>query len=138
MAEAKYIRPIWEDRMLSVLRIMTGLIFMEHGTSRLLDFPHAANHVAYRLFTLDPGLAGALELAGGLFITIGLFTRPTAFVLAGQMAVAYFVAHAPRSFFPMLNGGDAAILYCFVFLFLTAAGGGVWSLDRSRGVEDRD
>ena len=125
-----------EDRLLSVLRIMTGLAFLEHGTAKLFDFPHVANHVPYNLFTLVPGLAGLLELIGGFLIVIGLFTRPVAFVLAGNMAVAYFMAHAPRGFFPLVNGGDGALLYCFIFLFLAAAGGGIWSLDRARGAED--
>ena len=120
----------WPARMLSVLRIMTGLLFMEHGTQKLLGFPPAANP-GPGLFSLL-GLQGILELAGGLLILLGLFTRPVAFILAGDMAVAYFMAHAPRAFFPTLNGGDAAILYCFVFLYLAVAGAGVWSVDQLR------
>ena len=102
----------WTPRMLSVLRIVTGLLFLEHGTGKLLGFP-PSDHAAPTLFSLI-GVQGALELVGGLLILIGLFTRPVAFVLAGNMAVAYFMAHAPKSFFPTLNGGQLAILFCFV------------------------
>ena len=104
----------WTPRMLSVLRIVTGLLFLEHGTGKLLGFP-PSDHAAPTLFSLI-GVQGALELGGGFLILIGLFTRPVAFVLAGDMAVAYFMAHAPKSFFPTLNGGQLAILFCFVFL----------------------
>ena len=117
----------WTPRMLSVLRIMTGLLFLEHGTGKLLGFP-PSDHAAPTLFSLM-GLQGALELVGGFLILIGLFTRPVAFVLAGDMAVAYLMAHAPKSFFPTLNGGQLAILFCFVFLYLAFAGGGEWSAD---------
>lgn len=120
----------WSSRMLSVLRIMTGLLFLEHGTQKLLGFPPPPNP-GPALFSLL-GLQGVLELVGGFLILIGLFTRPVAFILAGDMAVAYFMAHAPRGFFPMLNGGQLAILYCFVFLYLFVAGGGVWSVDAQR------
>jgi putative oxidoreductase len=116
--------------MLSILRIMAGLLFLEHGTQKLLAFPPSANPRPELVSLL--GLQGAIELVGGILITLGLFTRPTAFVLAGNMAVAYFMAHAPRNFFPMLNGGDAAILYCFVFLYLAVAGPGPYSMDASR------
>jgi putative oxidoreductase len=121
----------WAPRLLSVLRIVAALIFLEHGTQKLLGFPASPNGGMPALFSLY-GLAGVLELVGGALLAVGLFTRPVAFVLSGQMAVAYFMGHAPRSFFPLLNGGDAAILYCFVFLYLSAAGGGAWSLDRAR------
>ena len=120
----------WSSRMLSVLRIITGLLFLEHGTQKLLGFPPPPNP-GPALFSLL-GLQGVLELVGGFLILIGLFTRPVAFILAGDMAVAYFMAHAPRGFFPMLNGGQLAILYCFVFLYLFVAGGGVWSVDAQR------
>jgi putative oxidoreductase len=129
-------RLTWEPRMLSILRIMAGLPFFQTGTGKLLNFPPPATPRAYDLFTLNPGLQGPLELVGGLLIVLGLFTRPVAFILAGDMAVAYFMAHAPRNFFPATNGGTAAILYCFIFLYLFVAGAGVWSLDRlwaSRG-----
>jgi putative oxidoreductase len=117
----------WTPRMLSVLRIVTGLLFLEHGTGKLLGFP-PSDHAAPTLFSLI-GVQGALELGGGFLILIGLFTRPVAFVLAGDMAVAYFMAHAPKSFFPTLNGGQLAILFCFAFLYLAVAGGGEWSAD---------
>jgi putative oxidoreductase len=83
------------------------------------------------------GLQGVIELVGGGLLAIGLFSRPVAFILCGDMAAAYFIAHAPRSFFPLVNGGQAAVLFCFVFLFFSAAGAGAWSLDRARGVDDR-
>jgi uncharacterized membrane protein YphA (DoxX/SURF4 family) len=97
-----------------------------------LDFPHQSTHVPYAPFTLNPGLQGLLEFVGGLLLALGLFTRTVAFILAGDMAVAYFMAHAPRGFFPLLNGGELAIVYCFVFLYFWVAGGGEWSLDRLR------
>ena len=112
------LRLTWEPRMLSILRIMVGVLYMEHGLAKLLDFPHQPNHAPYAVLTLVPGLQGLLELVGGLLLALGLFTRPVAFVLAGNMAVAYFMAHAPRGFFPLLNGGELAIVYCFVFLYL--------------------
>jgi putative oxidoreductase len=106
---------------LSVLRIVVGLIFLEHGTGKLLGFPvMPALPAMYSL----PWIAGFFELGGGLLLTLGLGTRIVAFVLCGMMAVAYFTAHAPRGFFPVLNGGDAAILFCFAFLYLSFAGGG--------------
>lgn len=122
----------WSERMLSVLRIMVGLLFLEHGLAKLFDFPHPPNHVAYALFTVNPGLQGLLELVGGLLLALGLFTRPVAFILSGDMAFAYFMAHAPRGFFPLLNGGELAIVYCFLFLYFAVAGAGAWSLDQLR------
>lgn len=119
----------WAPRMLSVLRIVAALIFFAHGTEKLLGFP-----VADRVpdaFTLG-WFAGVLELFGGGLLVLGVFTRPVAFLLSGQMAFAYFIAHLPQSFFPSLNGGDAAILYCFVFLYLVFAGPGPWSVDAMR------
>jgi putative oxidoreductase len=120
----------WSPRMLSVLRIMTGLLFLEHGMQKLLGFPPSANP-GPPLFSLL-GLQGIIELVGGVLMVIGLFTRPVAFILAGDMAVAYFYAHSPRGFFPLPNGGQLAILFCFVFLYLFVAGGGVWSVDQQR------
>jgi putative oxidoreductase len=114
-------------RLLSVLRIVVAFLFMEHGSMKLLGFPAPMGNIA--LFSLM-GLAGALELGGGFLLLIGLFTRPVAFILSGEMAFAYFMAHAPGGFWPVLNHGEAAVLYCFVFLYLAAAGGGVWSIDR--------
>lgn len=117
---------VWAPRLLSVLRIVAALIFMAHGTQKILGFPEGASPAMLSL----PWIAGVLELFGGALLLLGLFVRPVAFVLSGLMAFAYWIAHAPKSPFPVLNGGDAAILYCFVFLYLVAAGGGVWSLDR--------
>src|SRR5260370_28785526 len=110
-------RRAWEQRILSILRIMVGVLYMEHGLGKILDFPHQPTHAPFALFTLNPGLQGLLELVGGLLLALGLFTRPVAFVLAGNMAVAYFMAHAPRGFFPLLNGGGLGIFSCFFFLF---------------------
>jgi len=115
---------------LGVLRIVAAFIFLLHGTQKLLGFPEATRGMPEFLSLL--WVAGALELVGGVLLLVGLFTRPTAFVMSGLMAFAYFIAHAPRSIFPTLNGGDAAILYCFVFLYLVFAGGGAWSLDARR------
>jgi putative oxidoreductase len=118
-----------EPYLLSILRIMVGLLYMEHGLNKLFDFPPTPTHMPYRLFSLVPGLAGLLETFGGLLITLGLYTRIVAFILSGEMAFAYFMAHAPKSFFPYLNGGISAVLYCFVFLYFAVAGGGPWSID---------
>ena len=120
------LRTVWAPRVLSILRIVAALIFFEHGSQKLLGFPPTDNPPAFLSLSW---IAGALELVGGALLALGLFTRPVAFVLSGEMAVAYWLAHAPRSFFPVLNGGDAAILYCFVFLYFAFAGGGPWSLD---------
>ena len=120
----------WAPRMLSVLRIVAGLLLFAHGTQKLLGFP--ASEFSPEFMSL-PWIAGALELVGGPLLILGLFTRPVAFVLSGQMAVAYWMAHAPQSPFPVLNGGDSAILYCFVFLYLVFAGPGPWSLDAILG-----
>src|SRR5437016_7463687 len=119
--------------MLSILRVVVGLLYMEHGLAKVLGFPLQPNHAPYALFTLNPGLQGLLELVGGLLLALGLFTRTVAFFLAGNMAVAYFMVHAPRGFFPLFNGGELAIVYCFVFLYLWCAVGVEWSLDRLRG-----
>ena len=122
----------WADRLLSVMRIAVALAFMQHGTSKLFGFP--ASLGSPDALTLPLGL---LETIGGAMLVLGLFTRPLAFVLAGQMAVAYWWghwwAHPERSFFPMVNHGEGAMLYCFVFLYLAAAGGGAWSLDAKLG-----
>ena len=127
---------IWAPRMLSVLRIMAGLLFMAHGMQKLLGFPPGSTRPMPELLTML-WFAGALELVGGALIVIGLLTRPVAFILAGEMAFAYFIGHAPRNFYPVNNGGDAAILYCFVFLYLAAAGPGPWSLDAAVRKESR-
>jgi putative oxidoreductase len=122
----------WQPRLLSVLRIMVGLLFLQHGFSKVFGFPPSANPRPYVLMTLVPGLAGILELVGGALVTVGLFTRVVAFILSGEMAFAYFMAHAPRGFIPYVNDGELAVVYCFVFLYLAFAGGGPWSLDRLR------
>jgi putative oxidoreductase len=113
----------------SALRVVTGLLFLEHGTGKLLGFPGGLPFIdkmpAGLLYT-----TGTLELVGGLLITIGLFTRPVAFVLSGFMAVAYFMAHFPMSFFPAINMGEPAVLYCLVFLYLAAVGPGPWAIDK--------
>lgn len=121
---------VWAPRVLSILRIVAALLIFEHGTSKLLGFP-PSDHSGAELLSLS-WIAGALELVGGALLIVGLFTRPVAFILSGEMAVAYWMAHAPQGPFPLANGGDAAILYCFVFLYLAFAGGGPWSLDALR------
>ena len=118
----------WAPRALSVLRIVTGLMIIEHGMAKLLGWPVVAAFANLKLFSLL-GLAGTLELVGGALLIIGLFTQPVAFILSGEMAVAYFMVHAPRSVFPLINGGSLAIIYCFACLYLSTAGGGPWSVD---------
>lgn len=125
---------VWAPRLLSVLRIMAALLFMAHGTMKLFDFPDSGRP-GPELFSLM-GFAGTLEVVGGALLAIGLFTRPVAFILSGMMAVAYFIAHAPQDFFPIKNGGESAILFCFVFLYLVAAGAGPWSVDAARRSAD--
>ena len=120
----------WAPRMLSILRIMAALLFFAHGTQKVFGFP--ASEMAPAAFSMGWS-AGVLELVGGAALIVGLFTRPVAFVLSGLMAFAYWIAHAPQSFYPVQNGGDAAILYCFVFLYLVFAGPGPWSVDALRG-----
>lgn len=117
--------------LLSVLRIVSALIFIAHGTQKLFGFPAPPASGLPAMFTLY-WFAGVLEVFGGLLLLVGFLTRPVAFVLSGQMAFAYWMAHAPRSPYPVLNGGDASILYCFVFLYLVAAGPGPWSVDAAR------
>jgi putative oxidoreductase len=118
-------------RLLSVLRIVVAGLFMEHGMAKLLHVPHVASFDNVHLMSLT-GMAGMLELVGGLLLLIGLFTRPVAFVLSGEMAAAYFMAHASMSPSPLLNHGELAVVYCFVFLYFAFAGGGVWSVDAYR------
>lgn len=122
------------SRALSVLRIVSAFLLVQHGSAKLLGFPHVAYFDNLQIVSLI-GLAGILELVGGILLLIGLFTRPTAFVLSGLLAFAYFIGHASKGFFlsPMMNQGESAVLFCFVFLFLAAAGGGAWSVDALRG-----
>jgi len=121
----------WAPRLLSIMRIMTGLLLLQHGTAKLFKIPVIPTFANLSITSL-PGIAGILELVGGVLIILGLFTRPTAFILSGMTAFAYFIAHAPRGFYPILNGGELAALYCFVFLYLAAAGPGPWSVDAGR------
>jgi putative oxidoreductase len=118
----------WEPQLLSVLRFVSGLLFLEHGMSKLFHFPHVAMFDNVKLVSMV-GLAGVIETVGGALVTIGLFTRVAAFIMSGEMAVAYWMVHARTSPFPVLNEGDGAILFCFVFLFIAAAGAGPWSVD---------
>lgn len=130
MIDQKFI-DTWSPRVTGVLRIVTGLLFLEHGTAKLFGVPHVAMFDGLQLFSLM-GLAGALELVGGLAIILGLFTRPIAFILSGQMAVAYFMAHSPKAFLPLVNQGELAVLYCFVFLYFAIGGAGAFSIDAAR------
>src|SRR5690349_8342705 len=135
MFDSAGLRLVWGPRALSLLRIVVGLLFLEHGTQKIFNFPPRPQAPPFELFTLVPGLAGILELVGGILIVLGLFTRSVAFVLSGEMAFAYFMSHAPRGFFPISmggNGGELAIIYCFVFLYFAFVGAGVWSLDARR------
>lgn len=127
----------FQPHLLSVLRIVAGLLFMQHGLQKLAGwFGGVGGGGTVELFSLM-GVAGVLEAVGGAFIVLGLFTRVVAFLAAGEMAVAYFMAHLPQSHFPIENGGEPAVLYCFLFLYLAAAGAGPWSVDamlaRNRG-----
>ena len=122
----------WGPHLRSVLRIVAAFLFMAHGTQKLFGFPVAQPRPPVELLSLF-GLAGALEVFGGALLLVGLWTRPVAFVLSGEMAVAYFYAHAGRNIWPILNGGEAAALFCFLFLYFSAAGPGPLSLDALRG-----
>ena len=129
MANLDSFQSKWGPRLLSVLRIVAGFLLMQHGMQELLGL--AAPMPTGTVPVLPPfGLVGVLELGGGLLFLLGLFTRPVAFVLSGLLAAAYFMAHAPQGFWPLLNQGELAALYSFVFLYLAVAGGGAWALDR--------
>lgn len=127
MSKLEAVLTPWAPRILSVLRIVTALLYMQHGTQKLLGFPEPARVMG----ELPPLMltAGLLEAGGGALFAIGLFTRPVAFILCGMMAVAYFMVHGSREFFPINNGGDLAILFCFVYMYFVFAGGGAWSAD---------
>ena len=118
----------WSSRLLSIFRIVVGLGFIDHGVSKFFGIPPFPGQMNTLLT-----VAGGLELVGGSLILIGLFTRPVAFVLSGFCAVAYFMVHLPKGVLPLANGGEPAMLYCFIFLYFAAAGGGAWSADASRG-----
>lgn len=117
----------WTPRLLSLMRIVAAFLFMAHGSVKLFGMP-AAQPVELASWLSLMGVVGILEFFGGLLLLLGLFTRPVAFMLSGLMAVAYFMSHAPKGFWPLINRGELAVLYCFVFFYLTAAGGGPWSL----------
>jgi putative oxidoreductase len=121
---------VWTPRLLSVLRIVVGFLFIQHGTAKLLHVPHVAMFDAVTL-TSQLGIAGIIEIVGGALFIVGLFTRCTAFVLAGEMAFAYFLVHAKHGPLPILNDGDLAVTWCFTFLYFAAAGGGPWSADHA-------
>jgi len=118
----------WTPYLLSILRFMTGLTLLQHGTGKILQFPAGAVPPTFNLNSM-PGYAGVIELVCGILLVLGLFTRPAAFLASGMTAVAYFLVHAPQGFFPILNRGELAVVYCFVFLYLCAAGPGPWSVD---------
>jgi putative oxidoreductase len=118
----------WKPRALSILRIIAGLLIVQHGMAKLIGFPAVPAFANLQPLSLL-GAAGAIELIGGVLLIVGLFTQPVAFILSGEMAVAYFMSHAPKGFFPLVNGGTLAIMYCFTFLYLAAAGAGPWSAD---------
>jgi len=120
----------WSPRVLSILRIVTAFLFMQHGTQKMFGFP-VPQRSEFDLFSLS-GVAGTLEVVGGFLLLLGLFTRPVAFLLSGLMAFAYFIAHAPKSFWPLLNGGELAAMWAFLFLYFSLAGGGTWSIDQIR------
>ena len=121
--------PPWPSRMLSILRIVAAAMFITAGTMKLFNYPPMPAGMPPIQLMSEAGLAGVLEVFGGLAILLGLFTRPVAFILAGEMAVAYFQFHFPQSFWPTINMGQPAVLYCFIFLYLVAAGPGIWSID---------
>jgi putative oxidoreductase len=121
----------WSGYLLSVLRIVAAFLFIAHGTQKLFAWPIDEPRDAAQLLSLM-GLAGALKTFGGTLLLLGWLTRPVAFLLAGEMAVAYFMSHLPRGFWPILNRGELPVLYCFLFLYLAAIGGGPWSIDAAR------
>lgn len=127
----KHVCATWTPRVLSLMRIMAALLLLQHGTAKFLGFPAVPMFANVQLMSML-GASGVIELVGGALLAIGLFTRPVAFVLSGFTAVAYFMAHAPKSFYPIINGGELAALYSFVFLYLVFAGGGAWSVDAMR------
>ncbi len=129
MSKIEELQTIWAPRALSVLRIMTGLLYVQHGTQKLFDFPERTGGGGGGALSPLILASGILEAGGGALFVAGLFTRPVAFILSGMMAVAYFMVHAPNGFFPINNRGDLAILFCFVYLYFVCSGAGPWSID---------
>ncbi len=121
----------WAPRLLSILRIMTGLLLLEHGLGKIFKFPTVPAFAKIDLGSMV-GISGFLELIAGALLVVGLFSRAAAFILSGMCAIGYFIAHAPRAFYPILNNGDAIILFSFVLLYIAAAGPGPWSIDAAR------
>ena len=121
----------WTPKLLGLLRIVTAFLFVQHGTAKLFHMPFVEAMANVQLNSLA-GAAGVIEVVGGILLLLGLFTRPVAFILSGEMAFAYFIAHAPQGFLPMLNGGEMAVQWCFLFLYFFAAGPGAWSIDGMR------
>jgi len=121
----------WAPQLLSIFRIITALLFLEHATAKLFHFPHVPMFDSVQVMSYF-GIAGLIELVFGLLLLFGLFAEIAAFILSGEMAVAYFTVHAPQGFFPILNMGEGAVFYCFAFLYLAAAGPGPWSVDAVR------
>jgi putative oxidoreductase len=128
MTPSDTLATVWAPRVLSILRIITAFLYIAHGTQKFFGLPGTGEAPPFDLMTLR-GVSAILETFGGALLLVGLFTRPVAFILCGQMAFAYFIGHAPQGFWPLLNRGELAIMFCFVFLYLAAAGGGPWSLD---------
>jgi putative oxidoreductase len=126
---------IWRPRVLAILRIVTAYLFLQHGTAKLLGVPAVEMFKNGVPLMSMGGIAGLIEIVGGVLLLIGLFTRPTAFILSGEMAFAYFIGHASKGnpLLPMLNGGELAVMWCFVFLYFAVAGAGAWSVDAARG-----
>lgn len=129
MANSDSFYGVWAPRVLSVLRIVAALLIMQHGAQKLFGFPAGPQGSQTPPLMSMAGIAGILEFFGGLLLLLGLFTRPAAFILSGLLAAAYFIAHAGQGFWPVLNRGELAALYSFVFLYLAVAGGGPWSVD---------
>jgi putative oxidoreductase len=125
----------WRPRILAILRIVTAYLFLQHGTAKLLGIPVVEMFKNGVPLMSMGGIAGLIEIVGGVLLLIGLFTRPTAFILSGEMAFAYFIGHASKGnpLLPMLNGGELAVMWCFVFLYFAVAGAGAWSVDAARG-----
>ena len=122
---------VWVTRFLGILRIMVGLLFLQHGLAKLFGWPHVAMFDNLHAFQLV-WFAGIIEVVGSVLFIVGLWTRCVAFIMSGEMAVAYFTSHAPRGFFPILNSGEGAVLYCFLFFYFFLVGAGAWSIDSAR------